>query len=106
MIGKYGGEYYEDCNCGGRVTINQHINCACDKCKTVTPEVFEYYCNSCCNYGLSDRFTVQDPENDCSYLWLDIGYPLAEIDDVGEFKNRVSAQMQRKLTQTENSFRN
>jgi hypothetical protein len=88
MIGRYGGEYYEDCTCGGRVTVSQYMNCTCDKCKTVVPEVFEYCCNFCCNYGLSDacafgdrravrfigchRFTVQDPENDCSYSWSGI----------------------------------
>lgn len=106
MIGRYGGEYYEDCTCGGRVTVSQYMNCTCDKCKTVVPEVFEYCCNFCCNYGLSDRFTVQDPENDCSYSWSGIGYPLAEVDDIGKLNNRAITQMQQKLSQTENYFEN
>ena len=121
MIGRYGGEYYEDCTCGGRVTVSQYMNCTCDKCKTVVPEVFEYCCNFCCNYGLSDacasgdrravalrchRFTVQDPNNECSYSWSGIGYPLAEVDDIGKLNNRVIAHMQQKLSQTETYFEN
>lgn len=104
MLGIYGGKYYEDCRCGGQVSVSQYMNCTCNKCKTVVAEVFEYCCNSCSDYGLSDRFTVQDPENDCSYSWLGIGYPLAEVDDIGKLNNRAITQMRQKLFQTENYF--
>lgn len=105
MLGRYGGEYYEGCNCGGRVTVSQYMNCTCDKCKIVISEVFEYCCNSCCNYGLRDRFTVEDPEDDCSYSWSGIGYPLVEVDDLEQLTNRANravTRMQQQITETEN----
>ncbi len=52
------------------------------------------------------ELVVQDPENDCSYSWSGIGYPLAEVDDIGELNNRAIVQMQQKLSQTENYFEN
>lgn len=106
MVGVYGGEYCEECRCGGRVIVSQYLNCTCNKCKTVAAEIFEFCCNSCSNYGLSDHFTVKDPENDCSYSWSGISYPLVEVDDVEKLKNRAVMLMQQKLSHTENYFGN
>ena len=59
----YGGECEQKCSCGGSVTVTQYMNCCCAQCGTRKSEVFEYCCNNCSNYELSDRFTIYDRDN-------------------------------------------
>jgi hypothetical protein len=85
MVGTCGGQYNQDCCCGGprTATVTQFINCHCDECGARCREVFEYFCSSCGNYELSHRLSVEDLESDCSYSWPGIGFPLAEVDNMG-----------------------
>ena len=89
MEGVYGGECFcAICSCGGRVTVAQQMNCFCEECRAVVKEVFEYRCDSCGYYGLSDYFTVEDPDSaDGGYSWGGVGYPLAELGE--EFVQNV-----------------
>ena len=73
------------------------MNCYCSNCGSVFKEVFEYFCNSCGNYELSDRLTVEDLEGDCSYSWTGIGFPLAEVDNMGALVRRAIATVQKRL---------
>lgn len=83
IIGTYGGQSYQYCHCGGKVTVRQYLNCTCDRCQSRFSEVFEFCCNTCCEYGISDRISIVDPEcEDISYSFFGIGYPLAEVDDL------------------------
>ena len=98
MEGICGGSCYQDC-CGDDpgTVVTQYINCRCEECGAVFEEVFEYFCNSCGNYELSDRLTVEDLEGDCSYSWSGIGFPLAEVDNMGVLVRRAIASVQKRF---------
>lgn len=108
MIGTYGGQSYQHCyRCGGRVTVRQYLNSSCDCCFASFSEVFEFCCNTCCNYGLSDRISICDPEcDDISYSFSGIGYPLAEVDDLETLMLEAAVNMQEQIRQQHNTTLN
>ena len=98
MYGICGGSCYQDCCCGDPGTVvTQYINCRCEECGAVFEEVFEYFCNSCGDYELSDRLTVEALEGDCSYSWPGIGFPLAEVENMGALVRRAIATVQKRF---------
>ena len=97
MQGTCGGQCSQDCCCcgPGTATVTQYMNCHCEECGAVCEEVFEYFCNSCGNYELSDRLTIEDLEGNCSYCWPGIGFPLAEVNNMGALVRGAIAKMQK-----------
>ena len=101
MWGTYGGQSYQACkSCGGKVTVRQYLNCTCEICQTSFNEVFEFCCNNCSDYGLSDRLSITDPDcDDISYSFSGVGYPLAEVDDLEELMLEAAVDMRSQIHQ-------
>lgn len=104
MWGTYGGQSYQHCRCGGNLRVRQYLNCICEHCQAHFNEVLESCCNRCCEYGLSDRISIVDPNcDDISYSFSGIGYPLAEVDDLEVLMLELAVGMQSQIQQISTS---